>query len=458
MRKSVLVFLVVILLINLVNAINLEVSPEPVFDSYIIELGDPAIYNITIRNLDEASNFEIYSLVGVDLSPDSIYLERGESRKIQLEISPLPHLHSKREFFNFAYRIEDGKGEVEKEQLTINILNLADAFTVSAENINPKSDNTIISIKNRVDRPFEDLKIKATSAFFEQEKTISLDARETKEVEIEIEKDKIKSLSAGQYLVTIQLESRGEKASKEIMINFLEQGDIQSTESREGIIVRREEIVKKNVGNVRKSVRVETQRDLFSSIFTFHNIDPTSTKTEGFQKTYVWEKELVPNEELRVVVKTNWLFPIVVIILIIVLIVLVRKIRVTHLALTKKVSFVKTKGGEFALKVSLKARAKKFVEKISIIDKLPPLVKLYERFGAIEPDKIDLKNRRLEWNLESLNAGEERIFSYIIYSKIGVVGRFELPSAKATYERDGKIKHTTSNRSFYINEPKGVNL
>ena len=68
--------------------------------------------------------------------------------------------------------------------------------------------------------------------------------------------------------------------------------------------------------------------------------------------------------------------------------------------------------------------------------------------------KIDMKNRRLEWNVESLNKGEERIFTYIIYSKIGVVGRFELPSTRAVYEKEGKVKNTESNRSFFINEPK----
>jgi hypothetical protein len=126
----------------------------------------------------------------------------------------------------------------------------------------------------------------------------------------------------------------------------------------------------------------------------------------------------------------------------------------TDLILRKKVTFVKTKGGQFALKVTLKLKSKRFLERINLIDKLPPLVKLYERFGAIEPDKIDTENKRLEYNITSLNKDEERIFSYIIYSKIGIVGRFELPSARAVYEKEGKIKRTESNRSFFINEPK----
>jgi hypothetical protein len=97
------------------------------------------------------------------------------------------------------------------------------------------------------------------------------------------------------------------------------------------------------------------------------------------------------------------------------------------------------------------------VEKIKIIDKLPNIVTLYEKFGAIAPDTVDVKNRRLEWNIEALNKGEERIFSYIIYSKIGVFGKFELPVARAVYELEGQVKEATSNKSFFVNKPKSAN-
>lgn len=106
------------------------------------------------------------------------------------------------------------------------------------------------------------------------------------------------------------------------------------------------------------------------------------------------------------------------------------------------------------MKVSIIIKAKRFVEHIKLTDKLPHLVELYEKFGTIKPDDIDIKNKRIEWNLEALDKGESRVFTYIIYSKIGVVGRFELPNAHAIYEKEGQMKETLSNRSFYINEPK----
>ena len=133
---------------------------------------------------------------------------------------------------------------------------------------------------------------------------------------------------------------------------------------------------------------------------------------------------------------------------------LVKAYTYTFLVLKKRASFIKTKGGEFALKITITARARDYIEKIKIIDKIPSLVKVHEKFGLNEPDKIDEKNRRLEWNIESLQPEEERVFSYIIYSKISPIGRFEIPSASSIFEKEGKIHESISNRVFFMTEPR----
>src|SRR3989304_4802339 len=105
----------------------------------------------------------------------------------------------------------------------------------------------------------------------------------------------------------------------------------------------------------------------------------------------------------------------------------------------KKVTFVNAKGGEFALKVAVTVGAKKYVERVNVTDHLPPLVKLYERFGGEKPTRVNEAARRIEWNLGNMMPGEKRVLQYVIYSKVGVMGRFSLPSARAVYEKDGEI-------------------
>jgi len=79
-----------------------------------------------------------------------------------------------------------------------------------------------------------------------------------------------------------------------------------------------------------------------------------------------------------------------------------KKFSKRNMNLRKKVTFVKAKGGEFALKVSLFVHAKKYIEKVQIIDRLPSLVKIYEKFGGETPTKVDEANKRIEWNFRKI--------------------------------------------------------
>jgi hypothetical protein len=77
------------------------------------------------------------------------------------------------------------------------------------------------------------------------------------------------------------------------------------------------------------------------------------------------------------------------------------------------------------------------------------MVKLYDKFGKA-PDKIDKATRRLFWNINRLDKGEERVFSYIIYSQINVVGGFELPQAQSSFKLDDVTKRVFSNKTNFV--------
>jgi len=456
MKKLVclVVFLMIILNIIAVYAINLEVSSKAISNSYIIEFDEPAIYELTIKNLGLESSFEIYSLVGIDITHDPIKISSNQTKKVIIELRPQESLKQKQELFTFEYKIRDLKNEIQRETLSINILKLESAFLIIPENVNPNSGEILLSIKNNLILDFSEVKVRFTSAFFDYEETLSFGPNERKELTFPIDKEKLNTLNAGTYLMNSEIITMGEKANIESQIKFLEREGVESYDSSEGFIIKRDEIVFKNTGNTKRIVNLRTKKNIISYFFTTTNIPPTRIETEGFVKIYYWEKELIPNEELKIITKTNWFYPIIILIIIIVSFMMVRKSVYGSLELNKKVSFVKTKGGQFALKVTLKIKAKNYIENITVIDRLPGLVKLYNKFGVISPSKIDIDNRKVEWNIESLNMDETRIFTYIIYSEIGVVGKFELPEAKAFYEMEGSLKEVSSNRSFYINEPR----
>jgi len=443
-----------LLILPLVSA-ELKIKKNAVVDVVIPELGMPATYDLEITNLGKGDNFKIYSLVGVNIKPEeSFFIGSKQTKKLRVELYPEQTILNKPGTFNFVYKIKSDKGEIYDDVMLIKIVNLKNAIEINCYNINLDSENAVIYAKNKVSLPFPEIEADFHSAFFDFSRNFSLDVGERKEFSVPLNKEKIKELVAGSYIITTDIKTYGVSARIEDNFRFTEKQEIATSETKSGFLISTLKVEKKNEGNLPEIVQVRVEKNVISRLFTNFNIEPSKVERRGFVVRYIFQKEIQPNETYVVKATTNWLYPLILLIFIITLIYLIKTYATTDIILRKRVSFVKTKGGEFALKVMLIVKARKFVEKIVVRDKIPPLVKVHERFGIHEPDKIDERNRRLEWNLESLQAGEERIFSYIIYSKVSPVGKFELPRAVAIFEKEGKIHESSSNRVFFITEPK----
>ena len=244
------------------------------------------------------------------------------------------------------------------------------------------------------------------------------------------------------------------KANLEGTLEFVEK-DIVTTESGTyGIVINTKTIKKTNEGNVVGNAEVTVGKNIISRLFTNFDPQPDRVDRQGFRVNYFWSKDINPGETLEFTVKTNYTLPLVLILLIIAVIIIAKQYSKTNLSLRKKVAFVRAKGGEFALKVTITVKANKYVERITIFDRLPPLVKVYERFGSENPSRVDEKNKKIEWTFDKLEVGEIRTLSYIVYSKVGILGKFALPSAAGIYEKDGEIHETESNRAFFVAEQR----
>lgn len=451
--NKITLFVSVLLVLSIVSvSAALEIEKKPVNDVVILEFSDPAIFTLTLRNTGSTESFEIYSLVGVEILPKEPFtIPSGETKTIDIMVNPLDK--TKKRSFTFVYKIKGKNSGIQEDTLSVDLVGLKDALEIGVYDIHPESEQATLYIKNKVNFNFPEIKASFNSAFFNTEKTFSLSPLEKKEFVVPIDKEKIKTLVAGKYILSGNVEIKGVEENIEGDINFIEKSGIKTTESISGIIFREKIIEKENIGNLPSIAEAKTTKDIISRLFTSFNVYPDKSERKNIFVYYSWVKELRPGDKLQITIKTNYLYPLIILIVIVLGAYLIYRYSLSNLSLKKRVTFVKTKGGEFALKVTISASARKFVEKISIIDRIPAMTKIYERFGAYPPDNIDEKNRRLEWNIEGLQPGEERVFSYIIYSKIGVVGKFELPIATAVYERDGKIHETESNRAFFVNEP-----
>ncbi len=455
MEKKVLIFLILsVLLLQGVSAIDLEIKKEPVEGTIVTELSKNAQFNLIITNLGENDSFEVYTLVGnAELLPKSFFsIGKGETKTILLTVILAEKARKNYGDYTFAFNIRGPNSGIMEEKLTVKLARFKESFKVTTQDISLDSRESVIILENIQNYTFENVNVDITSTLFTHSQEVSLKPYETMQIKVPLNKEKILGMTAGNYLATIKLSKESASEIYEGNIKYLERKGTATKDEGAGFFVISRVIEKRNEGNTIVAEEITIKKDIISRLFTTFSKVPDKVERSRLVVTYSWRQELKPNESLRVVINTNWLVPLILILALIIAAIVIKIALTRDLKLQKEIVFVKTKGGEFALKAVLKVKASKFVEKIVVIDRLPPLVKLYERFGPISPNKIDEKNRRLEWQIESMQPGEERVFTYLIYSKIAVVGKYELPTAMAVYEKSGKIHESQSNAVFFLAE------
>ncbi|MBX4212001.1 hypothetical protein KW787_00905 [Candidatus Pacearchaeota archaeon] len=451
MRKNFVVIVLAIFLILSCFFVSADITVETknVAPVIISDLNNPAVFNFTIFNHGETQGVQLYSLLGVSMTPKGNFdIQPGEN-KIEVRAYLPPEMRKNPGFFTFTYELKGSDSGIYKGALNVEIVELKSTMAISADNFKPGDSQAIVRVKNLKNTYLENVNVKFSSALFSGEKTVSLKPGEETSFNVSVDLNSIKKLVAGPYVIKTEISVDDKKAKIEGVVNYLEREGISVNSHTTGFIVRETTVTKVNEGNKPTSAKIDMRKDIVSRLFTSYSIQPLVVQRSGLLVDYAWEKQLAPAEELAVTSTTNYTLPFVLIILVGISVVVARTYVRTALTVSKKVSFVKTKGGEFALKVTLHVHAGSPVEEIQVHDHLPGSAVLYEKFGS-KPDSIN--GRTLGWTIHRLNRGEERTISYIIYSKLRIVGAYELPSAKATFKHNGQENTVFSNRAFFVSE------
>jgi len=448
MKRLVVFMFGILVFMSLVSAI--EIDEEVIANVIIPELNQPAIFDLIVDTAD-VGTYNIYTLTDVRLLPSSPFYFAVGRNSARVYIYPTKELEVEG-YYTFTYTLKKLDGESFDDKLTVKIVPLQDALEISSGSNNPDSGEVSFYVRNKEKARLENLKAKFSSVFFDFEESFSLDPFETKEFFIEVDKEEIKTIEAGTYIVKANFDVFDGIKKLEGKIYLGEKKGVETQEDNYGFLVRTNSVSKINIGNVVETVTIRVSKNLFTRLFTTLNHEPDYVDREGFVVTYTWNEKLEPAEIYTIKTKTNYFFPLLIIVFVALIVIGLQRFFKTDIEVIKGVSHVKTKGGQFALRVSINVKARKSVENVSIVDRIPSVVKVYEKFGTIKPDKIDAHNRRLHWNLGDLNAGEERAFDYVIYSKVGIVGKFALPSALGIYEKNNEIREIDSNIAFFLSE------
>ncbi len=209
-----------------------------------------------------------------------------------------------------------------------------------------------------------------------------------------------------------------------------------------------------NVGNVHVDHITKLPTNWVRRIFSSATPKATVQKIGG-QRYFVWNVSLEPEGTARVTLVENYRLLVIIVLLALVAAILYYVMRSPLIAVKESISL---KDGEetssLKVRIFLKNRTGKQLEAVGVLDRIPRIASYVpkESLGVVSPTKVvkSKKGTMLKWELDLLEPYEERILSYNLTSKLKIVGRVRLPSAKAQFTtKGGKERITyTKNVSF----------
>ena len=443
--------LFLIALFFLAQASALQITPEYPTNIIIRDFDNSIPLTLEITNATPGT-YNLYTLADITIRPSETFQINDDPFEKVFTIKPNDNLNFEGNYA-FTYTLNQRGVEKHEKKMLLRILNLEDVIEISSETIDPTTGQVSFYVQNKEQVHLTNITATFSSVLFEVTTTFDLKPNEKFVIPVNVEESKLARTTSGVYIISSKFQTdKGEKTI-EGTLYLGEKKGITLIEDKSGLLIRTDMVTKVNSGNVLESVQISLERNIFSRLFTSFNIAPAITERDGMTVKYTWIKErLTPTESYTVKAKTNYVLPFLIIVVFILAVLGYSRFSETKLEVRKSVTPVKTKGGEFALRVSLSLKARQEVENVTLTDKIPSIVKIYKKFGSLKPDRIDTESRRIQWNIGDLEAGEERSFSYIVYSKVGIVGKFSLPRALAVFEKEGRIHEIDSNNVFFMNE------
>ncbi len=401
--------------------------------------------------------YSVYTFANFQITPAEIFYLENDTR-VNFSISPKGEFENTKYIFSYTISKIGGSSpfSVEKK-FSVKFLDFEDMVKIETNNIDFENGVVKVYVENSEDYEFKNISASFSSILFNFNKSFNLGRKETKIFDVVVNENLLKTTKAGTYVLDGIFNFIGGSKKQIYGKLYLDaKTGIKSEDSTSGILIRKNIIKKINEGNTVEYVNIKVSKDPFSRMFTNLNIEPTTFYREGFRIYYSWDHKLSPNESFEVIVKTNYFYFILILCIIgafVYFILMYLKIKID---IKKKIVPIKTKNGEFALRVSLNIRAKADVKDVILSDSVPSTVKLYNKFSSIQPDEIDVSTRRMKWKIGDLKNGEERAYSYVVYSRVGYVGRFSLPRAFVRYKIDDLEKREYSKEVFFLAEQADV--
>ena len=466
MKKS-LIFGVVLILIA-AQAFALEVieqSPNlkvthtgPTY----VQVGGEAIFTVTVQNIgsrvqelslaaDPFSGLPNSKFEYILISNNRMSINTGQQAKtnvtIKLKKSTLP----KENYGTFITLQSLTNSEKTDHGFILRVVPPEDIFELKTsvpEKVQPGREFTVgVSLKSNLNTNIRDVKVVVNSEFFNEERVINFFPYQEREESFTFTIPQLAKPS--EYNLSIRvIQADFLTDNAKILFRVLEKTDVkEKLEVNSQFLKTTYLVTKSNAGNTWVEESFDLPLNMFQRSFASYSADPSSSDGAGWH----WQFRIELDSEYKLSVTINYQ-PLFAGILLVVFVALLSGYLLSRgVTIRKEILKIKqTPDGMSELKVLLhiKNKSGKSVHNVAVIELLPNLIYPSTQFGTLHPEKVQKgeKGVKLTWTLNELLAGEERILSYTVHSKINMIGKFLLPPALVRYKNPrGKTINSKSN-------------
>lgn len=207
-----------------------------------------------------------------------------------------------------------------------------------------------------------------------------------------------------------------------------------------------------NEGNIPAQETQSVSSSALKEFFTSANPDYEEINANGY-KNLQWNLEVQPSgtQQITVIVNYRPLFIIILLVLVAVGIYYLERSPVVIKKEAKKIPGFEGETSRLKVLLHVKNRTNKPIENLNVVDTVPKIAQLGKKqsLGTMQPSKVinnEKKGTIIKWNVPVLEAYEERIISYQIYSKLEIIGPMRLTKAIVKYKnKRGKQSRVFSN-------------
>lgn len=320
--------------------------------------------------------------------------------------------------------------------------------------IDPKDPVRVyVKLENQNKKILNNVKVKLRSSVINKDYDVSLKPLETKKLTFEAAIDPLTQPQEDAMKVTVVSIEGPEVYQFEltpVQYTIISYEDFMQDSVDERTTLKTiRTITLTNNGNSQYIDKYRMPTNLIHSLFT--TSQPESLKLGD---SLIWDLNLQKGETKTIIITTNYR-PLAFLLLAMAVLVIAYFIFRSPIVMTKQAVVSGTReGGISDLKILLivKNRSNKKVKSVNIIDLIPRIAALKQdqEIGTVMPDKTihnDLQGTLLKWNIDQIDAHEERLISYKIQSKLSILGGVTLPVAVARFITErGKTRNSNSNK------------